>query len=357
MLAYARWNSGEITLALYDPRNGVNMPLLNNIEKQFRFSADKRLAFSANYEGDVEVYVLDTSTPDSLPVNISQNPDTTELLLGWSHDGHYLAFESYENEQDKLIYVWDGETTINITPDTINYFADRYEVAWSFDNRLAFAFAGGDYSEIYLWDEKTTVSLSQNPTGGDYAPVWNDDGQLVFQSSRAGEADIFVWDGVSLKNGLPDKSTFVNVAPELSGFLSYPTWTSEGGVAFSSFTAQEQGAQVYVWNGQTAINISQNPFENNTTGTWSRDGRWAFPTYYFESKLYVRDSENRPLLSTQGQYPPSWSVSGYLMFCNYERPEWVLSIWDGETITEVTRANEILAQWQGGSNVVWCSSG
>ena len=151
---------------------------------------------------------------------------------------------------------------------------------------------------------------------------------------------------------------FTNVAPQLTAYYSSPEWTNKGLLTFGKQTAQDTHAQIYLWDGKTATNISQNPTMHNGGQTWSTDGRWAFATYYSPAQLvYVRDADNKTILTVEGQYP-AWSSTGYLTFCTFNSSdaEWMLSIWDGKQVSRIAQAGEIFAQWQNGARNV-CSSG
>jgi len=111
-----------------------------------------------------------------------------------------------------------------------------------------------------------------------------------------------------------------------------------------------------VWDGETATNITQNPDFHNSTPRWSRNGYWTFWTFFSSEKLlYVRDEQNRTLLTTEG-HGGAWSSQDELIFCDYSEKNWVLSLWDRQTITKIVQANEIWAQWQSGQGTL-CSSG
>ena len=238
-------------------------------------------------------------------------------------------------------------------------------MAWSFDDRLAFTVFNprgntplDDPSEIYLWDGKLTANFSQNPIGDDHSPAWSSDGRLAFISQRNGRFnyDILVWDGHSIKNSAPNVDTFTKIAPNLTAYYSYPVWTNNGHLTFTSAGFQASDTQIYLWDGKATTDISQNATMNNGGQTWSADGRWAFSTFFSSNQLvYVRDARNNPLLTIEGQYP-AWSPSRYLTFCKLTYPDWTLSIWDGLRVTKIAQGVEILAQWQSGSRNV-CSSG
>jgi len=348
---------GKTRIVLYDPQRHLSAKILDNIDfPGFKISVNQRIAFSSNGEGSAEVYVLDTHLTHTPPVNISQNALTRDHALAWSPDGRYLAFQSVvDSTGEALLYVWDGEKSINITPTDMDDTAERYEVAWSFDGRLAFTTGFGitstyQPSEIYLWDGSTTINLSQNPTGEDHAPVWSADGRLAFTSQRDEQYGIYVWDGISIKNSLPDVDSFVNIASHLTGFFSFPTWTNTGALAFEG--GSQQYTQIYRWDGDETTNISQNEHSYSGNPRWSNDGRWSFVTFPSSQMSFeIRDTENRPLLTRESYFAPAWSSDGQLIFCS-ER--WELSIWDGRGILKIATGDFINAQWQSGSQAI-CS--
>ncbi len=243
MLIYVVKNYGESANAqvLYDPDADVRTPItgikLDAFWTRFSFSSDRQLAYMVGDRGDADIYMWDSEVADAASVNITASPGTDDVPLGWSPDGRYLAFTSAQAGQSAALYLWDGATVTNITSDS-GATISGVDVAWGADNQLAFTawFTGsaGAYSgEVYLWNGEQVLNVSQNPTAEDRAPAWSADGRLAFLSARNGEDDIFVWDGVSMKNGLPDRDTFVNVAPERTGYYSYPTWTNDGRLAFT----------------------------------------------------------------------------------------------------------------------------
>jgi Tol biopolymer transport system component len=360
-LVYFVTNSGGRSYIVYDPESHVRTSLpIDTIDFHFVLSRDGRLAFASWQNGDAELYILDIGSADTSPDSLSPQYVLDGFPLSWSPDGRYLAYTA----SDRL-YVWDGETIVDITPEGLDDNVQWADLSWNSDGRLAFTAwyyvvypHEGDTHEVYLWDGNTTTSLRQNPAGEDQAPSWSADGRLAFLSEWNDEYDIFVWDGVSVNNGAPDKESFANIAPEFTFYYSFPGWSPDGELVFIGTSPQDEGhAQIYLWDGQTATNISQNLPLHSGSPTWSADGRWAFTTFFSPEQLvYVRDADNHTLLKTEGIYSPAWSSGGILMFCRPDRPDWILSMWDGQQIAELARGTEIVAQWESGSGV-FCSSG
>jgi Tol biopolymer transport system component len=360
LLAYTVIRYGDISLMLYDLSSAVNTSIFNSKDFiWFSLSNDGQLAYSSNEGSNGEIYVLDTRQTDQQAINITQMPTSLESPLAWSPDGSYLAFMSSEGGK-LLLYIWNGETAFNITPEDMPENLDTYSTAWSDDGRLAFTvyfdYSAGGYdpsNEIYLWDGNTITNLSDNPTGEDKEPVWSMDGQIAFLSERNDEYDIYVWDGVSMKDGSPDSDTFINVAPELTSFMSWPIWTNTGLLSFLGFNPQDNSNQIYVWDGQTATSISQNRTLESGFPRWNSDGRFVIiPFFDPRPHLYVYNSDNYLLMTTSSWSPPVWSPNGLLMFCT---PRKELTIWDGNLTVKIA-SGEIRASW-GNGETTGCSSG
>jgi Tol biopolymer transport system component len=347
-------------LIFYDPASNTHTKILPDWDiDEFSLGVNNRLAFSSSHNGNSKIYVLDFPYTENVPAEITLDISTENELLSWSPDGHYLLFDSSQTGTKKLS-VWDGK----VISDIYNYHEKVADVVWSSNGQLAFTdfytFVSphdGDSSEVFIWDGKDIVSVSQNPSGVDRSPTWNKENQLAFLSERNGEYDIFVWNGVSKNNGVPDINTFLNIAPSLTQYFSNPTWTNSGSLAFSGNGTWDLNVQIYEWDGQIARNISKNPLSHNGGQTWRNDGYWSFITFFSESQnLYIRDEINQTVVKTKGQYKPAWSQNGLLMFCVPDPQDWTLSIWNGKNVVEVAHGYFIVAKWNNGE-YVFCSNG
>lgn len=363
MLAYTVYNYDQgSSLMLYNPLTEVSTLIYENDDiLRFQFSKNGTIALSSMWERDAEIFLLDTQAPDQQPVNLSQTLNLTGSPLGWSHDGRYLAFTSYEDADHRSIHVWDTELEIslNITPDNMHYPPYLYKVDWSPNGVLAFNLMDSIESNLsgdYIWDGTTTISLGENSTFGS---VWSAYGELAFVSGTDDDYIISVWDGKSFDNGVPNRNTFITL-PLSIHFVPFFSlnWTNREQLVFMAIPLQENHVQIFLWDGQTATNISQNPKHHNGSPTWNQYGEWAFVTFFSSEQLiYIRDAQNRTILKTEGQYSPAWSSDGMLLFCRRGiSGGWVLSLWNREEVVEVSRGSEIWAQWQNGQGVV-CTSG
>ena len=342
---------------LYDPADHSLTPIFTD-----RFiagvwlSVDGRIAYSQSLSG---VYVLDDFA-DKTAFQVSE----TGVPIAWSEDGTILAFATATNpdSHDARLRVWDGIKTIDISPPAKIDPIDVYNVQWSDDGQLAFTATSQnpEFDDLYVWDGERTFNVSQTPDANESSPSWSTDGQLAFVSRQADKFDLYVWDGVSMRNGLPDRETFTDVMPNLTGWYSGGRWTPDNRLVFSAFTGKGGALQSYVWDGENSVvNISQIPNRwHSGGGDWSADGRWAFTTFFSEVQiLVVRNTQNETVFIDDGQYGAAWSADGALIYCRYAPYHgWELRLWEGKAPSIIVRGNVINAQWQSGGRV-GCSSG
>lgn len=345
---------GQGQLMFYDPATNIHTPILPDWGiGRISISVNDQLAFISSHGGNKEIYTLDYPFTANTPVSIARTM-AEYPLLSWSPDGYYLAYTSVKDDRNELS-LWNGKTISHI----YYYQGQIGHVAWGPDNQLAFTefYTFGPTtdsypSEIFFWDGNAIISLSQNPSGEDRYPAWSADGQLAFLSAWEGEYSIFVWDGISRKDSVPDRSTFVNTAPGLAGYFSNPVWTNSDSLTFQTPSPEYRHMQIYEWDGQTANNISQNPDFHNGSQHWRNDGYWAFATYFSSQQLvYIRNEQNKPVLTMEGE-SPAWSQSGYLTFCVFSGYAQTLSMWNGITVIEIVQVQgSIRALWRNGQGV------
>ncbi len=155
----------------------------------------EKIAFASNRSGFWDLYLLDLSSGD-----VTQLTDTPEYegAPTWSPDGSFMAFETYEDDNLKIV-VGPANDPLDNAIRLTNSPASDHSPAWAPDGRhIAFISDG----EVILADlDKTDGSRFQNLSNTELAseshPVWSPDGkQLAWASSATtlGRSGIYVWD-------------------------------------------------------------------------------------------------------------------------------------------------------------------
>ena len=100
-------------------------------------------------------------------------------------------------------------------------------------------------SEIYVWDGKQTINVSQQVAESGTNPQWLDNGRLLWQSGDWDQLELHVWDGTHTV-----------------------TITTQPGVIYSMhqhgdllvWIQQNDGhTDIYAWDGESTFNLSDNP--------------------------------------------------------------------------------------------------
>lgn len=352
-LAYTVHDGNSTRLMLYDAATGETKTLINGYQGgHFNFSSDGRIAYR-DWDGDDtrQIYVLDTTLEATEPVNITSQLMDGASLVGnaWSPDSQYLAYQA-----DQLLYLWDGTTSIDITPDILKQQRDMYEyynykVHWSPDGRLAFHvwMLPADETEIFLWDGDTTINLSPNPSGYNGIPAWSRNGQLAFDAVRNGRPGIWIWDGVSYADNLPDVTSFTFVETDADTLL----WTDDNRLIID-WVDQLRRTEYYaqLWDGEMIKTIIPLPDAMNYGVRWNPDGRLAFVSSSdMGSHVIVRDEHNQEIAKFPGQMAVSWSNNGQLAYAGRERS---FMVWDGTQHVQLAESTwETFAQWQNGATI------
>ena len=350
--------SNDNNLMLYDPNNRTEITLLEDVGS-FLMSPDGRVAFTQLDETDTELYLFDPAEPNQDPIKISRDPFWSHYPISWSPDGQYLAFGSFIDRDDVFLYIWDGETVTDITPEDKLDSAEAYWVAWSSDNRLAIMVQHGwssrDISpEIYLWDGNTTINLSQNPDGWDWGVSWSQDGQLMFGSERDDDQySTYIWDGVSFKDSLPDIETLIEVAPELE--LESESWVDDSTLVLTIHEDDKQ--DIVLWNVKDEVIVDRFTVTSNIGNAVLADGESFILSHGLASgipsfNLSIENIEGEILFREHvGEF--SWSSTGYLAYCGIENgASRVLSVWNGEESWVVANVSYKPIQWQNGGDTL-----
>lgn len=340
-------------LMMYDPRTNQHEIIMDS-PRQYLISPVGWIAY--RNEGR-NIIISDVQDVDNIHAIILTLSDESRLL-SWSYDGQYLAYTDVNSLGEPSIYLWNGETSINITPDerlaeVTFYLIDRSHFSdsvggWSADGRFVFTALYQESPsvdpELYLWDGKKTYNLSQNPNGDDRSASWSADGQVAFLSEVDGQYYIKVWDGISLTDNKPRNT---GLAVGASDIYYSPSWSPDNRLAYTNEQA------IYLWNGKTSDNVSQ---VYGSAPDFNRNGFLAYSSIDDYGTglgyLHIRDPYNQTIEILSGYYS-AWSKDGYLAYCIGDN----LALFDGENMIAITSAvRASIGTWQSGQSIICMNS-
>jgi tricorn protease len=177
----------------------------DGLESSPAFSPDgKLLAFSAQYEGNTDVYAVPID--GGVPKRLTWHPSVDEVQ-GFTPDGRQVLFTSaravFTNRYAQLFTVpLDGGMPESLPiPNAASgtYSADGRQIAYNpiaprFDQWKQYR--GGTVSRIWIYDTSTHAieRVPQPPTRSNDVDAMSIDGVLYFRSDRNGEFNLFSFD-------------------------------------------------------------------------------------------------------------------------------------------------------------------
>jgi len=217
-----------------------------------KFSPDgKWIAFTAEYDGNPDVYVVPTDGGE--PKRLTFHP-SNDVVLGWTPDGKNILFRSdritsppQRNTRLFLVSLQGGLPKVLPVPrgDLTSFSPDGDKIAYienSQENRTWKRYRGGWSLPIALYDlKKNTYEELPKANGMDLFPMWHGNA-IYFISDREGVMNLFSYD-------LTTKAT-----KKLTDYKEYDIkWPSLGPDAI----VYENGGLLYEYNLQsgTAWNI------------------------------------------------------------------------------------------------------
>ncbi|WP_035916730.1 S41 family peptidase [Flavimarina sp. Hel_I_48] len=202
--------ANDLWVAGQDGENPKRLTVDNGIESNPVFSPDgKTIAFSAEYEGNTDVYTV--SVAGGVPKRLTYHP-YPDLVRGFSSDGQKVLFlsqrEVYTNRIAKLYTVDLMGGHINAL-DIPQAFWASYSPNGDFMAYTPLSdrftqwkhYRGGTASRIWIYDFKNhEVQEIPKPAEGsnDAQPQWMGD-HIYFKSDRNGEFNIYSYEPTSKK--------------------------------------------------------------------------------------------------------------------------------------------------------------
>lgn len=206
-------------------------------------------------------------------------PLQSEVMPGLGQTNPQPDWIIYGVDQDglKTTYLHDVEQ-YSTTPIPYTHLMDL-----STQGELAFTKPSVVPAEVWLVDVQSSANnpklIFANPRVtriGHLSSIWSPDGHyLAFMGMEDDDyGRIYVWDG---------ESVIAVDSPQPVSEVEIMVWSQDNRLAFTARPPGENGsdlwpAELYVWDGQQTINISQTPDRTEWTGTWSSDGRLAYST-------------------------------------------------------------------------------
>jgi Tol biopolymer transport system component len=231
-------------------------------------TAQEKIAFQTNRDGNTEVYVMDTDGSNQTRLTYSVDDDA---YPAFSPDGSKIAFSS-SRDGNYEIYVMNVDGTQQ-TRITRNAFAD-IEPAWSPDgSKIAFTSYRDGNTEIYVMNADGTNQLRLTNTPYiDQNPSFSPNGtEIIFQTSRDSNLEIYKMNA----NG----SNQTNVSNTAGNDIEADYSPDGSKIVFRAL--RDGGMDVYTMNpdgsNQVCLTCNNPTFDNQPT--FSSDGsKIAFRT-------------------------------------------------------------------------------
>jgi WD40 repeat protein len=212
---------------------------------------------------------------DKLGYAVDVTDDNRDMLVYVSEDGHLMLYDPLNRTETTLL-------------ENVSSFAP------SRDGRVAFTRPDKDDLALYVFDPANPalapINITQSPAVRSYPKAWSPDGRyLVFVSYQEGDDDsLYVWDGETTTNIMPDDGLDTVERLYAAWDAEWSGWSHDGRLAFAVRHGRSN-PEIYVWDGSTTTNLSQNPEDWDGAISWSGDGKLMFALQGDEGGIYVWD--------------------------------------------------------------------
>ncbi len=210
MLRFPDVSAGEIVFSyagdlwIVDKQGGIARRLSSppGAELFPKFSPDgSRIAFSGNYEGNIDVYLMPSK--GGPPQRLTHHPGP-DFVVAWYPDGNNLLYRSRMHSHKSRYNRFFRQPVAGGMPETLPLAYGELAGFSPDGNRLAFQiisrefrtwkrYRGGMASDLWLYD--FTTGLSEKITsfeGTDALPMWHDN-TIYFLSDRDERKKLNIW--------------------------------------------------------------------------------------------------------------------------------------------------------------------
>jgi WD40 repeat protein len=328
-------------------------------------------------------------TPDVLVYTLRDDQNTSSLIAYHPETGESVSIAApVESPQLKispdgriaLSAKRDGMAQIDLLsvdpgagpPEPINQDPAMHNMplAWSLDGRyLFFESYSSETRFLYVWDGSRTIDITPYDMPDMVSvssAVWSRDGRLAYEAQLASEflypgdaREIFLWDGQQT----------VNVSQNPGGEDSGPAWGIDGQLAFLSDRGDEY--DVLVWDGvslkdgspdaDTFTNVAPELTDYYSFPEWSYDGQLVFLAIGPDdthSQIYEWDGGTATNISQNADLhngSPVWSPDGRWAFATYFSPEQVVYVRDTSNKTVLTVEGQYGPAWSSDGYLALCA--
>lgn len=190
----------------------------------------KTIAYSASYEGPVEVYTMPVT--GGIPTRWTYESDRS-LVNGWTPDGRILYdTRAFATLPDRQLVTIDTKTKEHFRVPLAQASEGSYDASGktvyfvrpSYHGNVTKRYKGGTARQIWKYTEGApeAVKLTTDYTGESHHPMWHE-GRVYFISDRDGTMNIWSMDeqGKDLQQHTQHKGFDVRYASEYNGDIVY----------------------------------------------------------------------------------------------------------------------------------------
>ena len=193
---------GDVWIVAKEGGTAYKLTSAKGTELLARFSPDgKQIAFSGNYDGNVDVYVMPSL--GGLPTRITHH-GMSDRLVDWYPDGNFLLFASSRESGKQRFSQFYKVSKEGGLPEKLSIPYTEFGVLSPDGKKIAYTprtrafrtwkrYQGGMAADIYLFDlEKNTAENITNNIANDEFPMWSEN-KIYFLSDRGDNKRNNIW--------------------------------------------------------------------------------------------------------------------------------------------------------------------